>query len=91
MIRILELPYRIARPFMTTPGALPERVVALRNSFLAAAADPAFLAEAQKAKIDVSPLTGDEVGRLVAEIETSPEEAKSHMRTLMGIDAPVAR
>lgn len=91
MIRILELPYQIARPYMTTPGAPPERVAALRKAFLATAADPAFLAEAQKMKIDVSPFSGDEISRLIMEIETSPEEAKTHMRTLMGAAPAVAR
>jgi len=86
MIRILELPYRIARPFMTTPGAPPARIAALRKAFLATAADPAFLAEAQKAKIDISPLSGEEIAQLVADIEKSPEAAKAHMRTLMGGD-----
>ncbi len=91
MIRILELPYRIARPYMTTPGAPPERVAALRKAFLATAADATFLAEAQKAKIDVSALSGEEIARLVADIETSPEQAKAQMRALMGGDAPGAQ
>jgi tripartite-type tricarboxylate transporter receptor subunit TctC len=84
MVRIVELPYRIARPYMTTPGAPPERIAAMRKAFLATAADATFLAEAQKAKIDVSPLTGEEIAQLLLEIERSPEEAKSYMRGLMG-------
>jgi hypothetical protein len=88
MIKILELPYRIARPFMTSPGIPPDRLAALRKAFLAAAADAIFLAEAQKAKIDVSPLSGEEVARLAADIAQSPAEAKEHMRKLLGSDAP---
>jgi hypothetical protein len=91
MVRIVELPYRIARPYMSTPGAPPERIAALRRAFLASAADPIFLAEAQKAKIDVSPLTGEEIAQLLLEIERSPEEAKSYMRSLLGDEATPAR
>lgn len=90
MIRILELPYRIARPYMTTPGAPAERIAALRKAFLATAADPAFLGEAQKAKIDVSPLSGEEVAQLVGEIENAPTAAKAQMRALMGGDGAPA-
>lgn len=91
MIRIVELPYRIARPYMTTPGAPPERIAALRKAFLATAADSIFLAEAAKAKIDISPLTGEEIAQLLLDIERSPDEAKSYMRSLLGDEPAAAR
>jgi len=59
-----------ARPFLLPPGTPKERVQILRKGFQDALKDPAFLAEAQKAKLTLDPLTGDELERLVAEIFT---------------------
>ena len=88
MIKILELPYQIARPFMTSSGIPSDRLAALRKAFMATAADAMFLAEAQKARIDVSPLSGEEVARLTSEIAQSPAAAIEHMRKLLGSDSP---
>jgi tripartite-type tricarboxylate transporter receptor subunit TctC len=88
MIKILELPYQIARPFMTSSGIPSDRLAALRKAFIATAADAMFLAEAQKARIDVSPLSGEEVARLTSEIAQSPAAAIEHMRKLLGSDSP---
>ena len=59
-----------ARPFLLPPGTPKERVQILRKAFQDTLKDPAFLAEAQKAKLTLDPLTGDELERLVAEIFT---------------------
>jgi tripartite-type tricarboxylate transporter receptor subunit TctC len=59
-----------ARPFLLPPGTPKERVQILRKAFQDALKDPALLAEAQKAKLTLDPLTGDELERLVAEIFT---------------------
>jgi len=59
-----------ARPFLLPPGTPKERVQILRKAFQDTLKDPAFLAEAQKAKLTLDPLTGEELERLVAEIFT---------------------
>ena len=59
-----------ARPFLLPPGTPKERVQILRKAFQETLKDPAFLAEAQKAKLTLDPLTGEELERLVAEIFT---------------------
>ena len=49
-----------------------ERVAALRKAFMAAFADPALLAEAEKMKLDVEPISGDEVQTMVAQLFAMP-------------------
>jgi len=44
---------------------LKERVQILRKAFLDTLKDPEFLADANKAKLDVAPLTGDELERTI--------------------------
>jgi tripartite-type tricarboxylate transporter receptor subunit TctC len=47
------------------PGTPKERVTALRRAFQDSLKDPGLLAEANKAKLDIDPVGGDEMGVLV--------------------------
>ncbi len=58
-------PGAIARPFVVSPGTPKDRVQILRKAFLDALNDPEFLEEAKKSNLDISPLSGDEVGKIV--------------------------
>jgi len=53
-LRLVMAPNAIARPFAAPPGVPAARLEALRAAFDKATADPAFLAEAQKANLDVA-------------------------------------
>jgi hypothetical protein len=71
------------RPFFLPPNVPKDRVEALRRAFDATMKDAAFLAEAAKAKIDIDPLTGEQVAELVEQVSrTSPDVAK-RVRTAM--------
>jgi hypothetical protein len=66
----------VGRPFFLPPNVPPERVAALRRAFDATLKDPAFLAEADKLKIDIDPLTGEQLADLIAQVsQTAPETA----------------
>jgi tripartite-type tricarboxylate transporter receptor subunit TctC len=56
-----------ARPFALPPGTPRERAQLLRTAFLK---DKAFLAEAEKLKLTVDPVSGEQLERLVAELFT---------------------
>ena len=55
----------ITRPFVVTPGTPKDRVQLLRKAFLDTLKDPEFLQEAQKTKLDVDPMSGEELERTV--------------------------
>ncbi|HEV8640084.1 MAG TPA: tripartite tricarboxylate transporter substrate-binding protein [Methylomirabilota bacterium] len=55
----------ITRPFVVTPGTPQDRVQLLRKAFLDTLKDPEFLTEAQKTKLDVEPMSGEELERTV--------------------------
>ena len=57
-----------ARPYVLPPGTPKERVQTLRSAFMATMKDPEFLADANKAKLDVNPLDGAELERNVKEV-----------------------
>jgi tripartite-type tricarboxylate transporter receptor subunit TctC len=64
----------LGRPFMVAPGVPADRVSALRTSFDATMKDPALLADAKKARLDISPTSGDKIQKLVENmIHLSPD------------------
>src|ERR1700732_3868989 len=64
----------VGTAFFTTPGVPADRLAALRRAFDAAMQDPDLLSEAQKMRVAVSPMTGDDLQKLVAEVSNlSPE------------------
>lgn len=73
----------IGRPFLAPPGLPEERVALLRKAFDATVNDPAFIADADKQRLTVIPLTGNEVARIVQDtVNASPaviERAKKVM------------
>ena len=56
------------RPYVVTPGTPKDRVQILRKAFMETVRDPAFLAEAQKANLDINPDGGAELGQNVRDI-----------------------
>ena len=61
----------LGRLYVSTPGVPKERVEALRTAFNATAKDAAFLEDAAKTQIDVSPMTGQEVEAFIARMTSS--------------------
>ena len=64
----------MGRPFLAPPGLPPERLALLRRAFMETMKDPAFLAEADKIKLEITPVDGEAVQKLVAEIYATPPE-----------------
>jgi tripartite-type tricarboxylate transporter receptor subunit TctC len=58
----------IGTAFFTAPNVPKDRVETLRRAFDDTMKDPEFLAEAEKTQLTVSPLPGEELQKLVAEV-----------------------
>ena len=67
----------MGRPFAAPPGVPKDRVDALRKAFMETMADKDFLAEAERAKFEVTPVSGEKIEDLVLEVyrSTTPELA----------------
>jgi tripartite-type tricarboxylate transporter receptor subunit TctC len=57
----------IAYPFIAPPGIPPERAEILRAAFMDTMRDKEFLAEAEKAKLEIRPVSGADAQRLISE------------------------
>jgi tripartite-type tricarboxylate transporter receptor subunit TctC len=62
----------MGRPFLAPPGLPADRVEILRKAFMETMSDPEFIADADKVQLEVNPVAGDEVQKLVAEIYQTP-------------------
>src|SRR3954453_13089408 len=73
----------ISRPLVTSAGVSPERVEALRRAFDAAMMDADFLAEAEKSKTDISPMTGEEAQKIAEATINAPADVRSRASKLI--------
>ncbi|MGE5539240.1 MAG: Bug family tripartite tricarboxylate transporter substrate binding protein [Gemmatimonas sp.] len=74
--QVLELIYSqgiFGRPFLVAPEVAKDRVAILRKSFMETMQDPALIADAGRAKLDLDAISGDEVQALVAKVYATPE------------------
>ena len=49
----------MGRPYLAPPGVPKDRADALRKAFMDTMKDPEFLAEAEKAQLEITPVSGD--------------------------------
>jgi tripartite-type tricarboxylate transporter receptor subunit TctC len=82
-VRLVIARLEYGRPFFMPPGVPLERVAAVRRAFDATMKDPAYLAEAEKLKIDVDPLTGEDVAALVDQVTRTPGDTVARVRTAL--------
>ena len=76
-----------ARPFFLPPGVPADRVAALRRAFDATAKDPAFVAEMASLKLDLSPMTGEEMQTLVNDLAGTPAVVIDRVRSALSVPA----
>lgn len=74
VLKLMTMASRIGRPILTPPGVPADRIAALRAAFDAAVSSKAFLDEAKKRKLEINPVSGVEVQRVVQEILNTPPE-----------------
>ena len=74
MIKFIEVCELIGMGFWVAPEVPKDRVAALRTSFMATMKDPAFVADAEKRRAPVAPISGAELVKLVNNgLKVSPE------------------
>ena len=82
-LRLMLARLEYGRPFFLPPDVPVARVEALRRAFDATMKDPAYLAEADKLKIDVEPLSGEAVAALVEQVSRTPADTVARIRAAL--------
>jgi tripartite-type tricarboxylate transporter receptor subunit TctC len=83
--------YEFQRPFSVPPGTPKERLQLLRKGFADTMKDPEFVAEAEKSKLDVTYVSGEEVDKHVGKVLSVTPKAKRASRFLNNQTEKVAR
>jgi len=65
----------LGRPLAASPGIPADRAKALRQAFVDTMKDPAFLADAEKARLQIDWHSGAEVDQLIADFLATPRES----------------
>jgi len=77
IIKLIFARQVVGRPYLAPPGIPKDRLEILRKAFIETMVDKDFLADANKSKLEIAPVTGDKVEALVKEIyETPPAVAQ---------------
>jgi tripartite-type tricarboxylate transporter receptor subunit TctC len=63
----------MGRPFLAPPAVPADRVAALRKAFMETLRDREFLAESEKMKLEINPVSGDEVQKIVQDVYRTPK------------------
>jgi tripartite-type tricarboxylate transporter receptor subunit TctC len=85
LIAFSEAPFYMALPFIAPPNLPADRAKALQNAFMATMKDPGFVAEAQKLDLDVSPIDGAAVAKLVHDMASTPPAVIDAFKTVSGL------
>jgi tripartite-type tricarboxylate transporter receptor subunit TctC len=83
LLDFAELPFFMALPLVAPPGIPPDRAAALKQAFLAMAADESFRADMAKIGIRTSPIDGEAVRGLLARAAQAPADVKARFARLL--------
>ncbi len=83
VLMFLSADTAISRSVVTTPEVPVERVAALRGAFQKMVQDPAFLADAGKTQMDISPSTGEESAKVAAAIVGASAAVKARAKEIL--------
>jgi tripartite-type tricarboxylate transporter receptor subunit TctC len=72
----------LGRPYMMGPGVPPERFAAMSKAFMESFADPDLLADAKKAKMEVSPLNDKEVRQIITNVYSASPALVERLRKI---------
>jgi tripartite-type tricarboxylate transporter receptor subunit TctC len=82
-MRLLLVRLEWGVPYFTPPEVPAARLTALRRAFDATMNDPGYRAESERAKLEVDPMTGEEIQKLVAETMATPPAVVKLVRDAM--------
>lgn len=83
LVAFAELPFFMALPFAAPPGVPPERAEAYEKAFAAMSRDSAFIEEAEKLGLDVSPVGAAGLRDLLARSAATPQSVIARYNALM--------
>ena len=75
---------RFGRPFVISPDVPKDRAEALRTAFMATMKDPEVRAEAAKMRLDLDPVSGEDVQEVVRKVYAAPPAIIAKVKAALG-------
>jgi hypothetical protein len=83
ILKLIFARQTMGRPYLAPPGIPADRAAALRKAFMDTMADKDFLAEAEREKLEITPVDGADLQKLVAEVYATPAEIEKKAAALL--------
>ncbi len=83
ILRLIFARQVMGRPFVAPPNVPRERTEALRKAFMDTMKDKDFLTDAEKAQMEITPVHGAEIEKLVKDIYATPKEVAAKTGALI--------
>jgi tripartite-type tricarboxylate transporter receptor subunit TctC len=84
VLRLISSPPSLGRPFTAPPEVPAERLAILRDAFQKTLRDKAFQEEAARQKLEIHPLSAEEITRIVDDVINAPPKVVERAQVLMG-------
>lgn len=84
LIEFAELAFFMAMPMLAPPDIPADRAAALKTAFMQMCKDKAFIADVNKVGLEVSPLDGDGIIKLLQRAATTPKDVIEQYKKLIG-------
>ena len=84
VMKLLSTSVVIGRPIFAGPGVPVERVSILRRAFDETMKDPEFIRDAKDGKMDLDPVSGQDLQKLIGEIVATPKHIADRLTDIIG-------
>ena len=88
ILRLIFARQALGRPFLAPPGVPADRAAALQKAFMDTMKDKTFLAEADKAKLEITPLNGAAVEKIIRDSAATNPAVLKKAAAMVQVDAP---
>lgn len=83
LLRLVDAPAAMAKPFAMPPGVAADRVQIMREALQATYRDQAFLDEAKIMNLEFQPKTADQIEQILNEVLATPPEIAAQYRQII--------
>jgi hypothetical protein len=74
VLELILIRQETGRPLAAPPGVPADRLAALRTAFHETLKDPEFVAEAERAQMEIDPLSATQIDKLLADAYATPKD-----------------
>jgi tripartite-type tricarboxylate transporter receptor subunit TctC len=83
LLRLVDAPGAMAKPFALPPGVDSARVQIMRDALQATYRDPAFLEEAKVMNLEFQPKTADQIQQILNDVLATPSDIAAQYRQII--------